>query len=656
MDGAVDDRGGSASTSTATGRGPESDLDLDPDSDPDSDPDPDPDPEPVPEVSVVLPAYNEAETIERTVETTLDTLAAFLPRDAVEVIVAEDGCDDRTPEIAARLAAADERVRHVHSDERLGRGLALERAFGAARGETLVYFDTDLATDMTHLAELVSRVRSGDADVATGSRWLPGHRADRPPERGVPSRVYNALVRLFLRSDLRDHQCGFKALSREAFETLRGDVADEHWFWDTELLVKAQRRGFRVEEFPVDWTPKGDTTVDLVRDVFGMGSQILRTWWELSVAPRLTREVSIAAGVLLSVAALGLMTVYIPVGEVLAALGSVDARLVAVAAGVYLLSWPLRGSRYRDILGELGYRERASFLTGAVLISQTGNLVFPARAGDLVRAYVVKARRRIPYPSGFASLAVERVFDLLTLTVLSGTVLVWLVATGGTDAVAAAVAADVPQVNPQAVRTAMVVAAGVGGAAVVAVAALVATARVERSVARALVARVSDDSYADYVGGVLEQFVGDLQTVAGDGRAFARIGAASLAIWTLDVLTAVLVLSAFEGVDLPLATLVVGGFFAVSVGNLAKVLPLSPGGIGLYEAAFTVLVVGLTPVAGVVAFAAAIVDHAVKNAVTVAGGVTAMLALNVSLTTAVEEAGEAREGGDPDADRAELTD
>jgi len=600
-----------------------------------------------PEVSVVLPAYNEAATIEGTVETTLATLEAFLPRDAVEVIVAEDGCEDATPEIADRLAAADARVRHVHSDERLGRGGALERAFEAARGETLVYFDTDLATDMSHLEELVERVRSGEADVATGSRWLPGREADRPPERGIPSRVYNALVRLFLRSDLRDHQCGFKALSREAFEDLRDAIADEHWFWDTELLVKAQRRGYRVAEFPVEWTPKGDTKVDLVRDVFGMGSQILRTWWELSVAPRITREVSIAAGILLSVVALGLMTVYIPVDDVLAALGAVDVGLVALAALVYLVSWPLRGSRYRDILGKLGYRERASFLTGAVFVSQTGNLVFPARAGDLVRAYVVKARRRIPYPSGFASLAIERVFDLLTLTVLSGTVLVWLVATGGTDAVAAAVAEDVPQVNPRAVRTAMLVAAGVGGAAVLAVGTLVATARFESSVARSIVGRFSDDSYVDYVGGVFEQFVGDLQTVASDAGAFARVGAASLAIWTLDVVTAVLVLSAFEGVDLPVATLVVGGFFAVSVGNLAKVLPLSPGGIGLYEAAFTVLVVGLTPVSGVVAFAAAVLDHAVKNAVTVVGGVVSMLALNVSLTTAVEEASEAREG-DPE--------
>ena len=306
------------------------------------------------EVSVVLPAYNEEQTIEETVRVPLETLDGFLPEDAFEVIVAEDGCDDRTPEIADRLAREDDRVEHFHSDERLGRGGALEFAFERASGETLVYFDTDLATDMRHLKELVERIRSGDADVATGSRWMPGEEADRPPERGVPSRGFNSLVRFVLRSDLRDHQCGFKAVSRAAFDALKADVEDEHWFWDTELLVRAQRSGFAVAEFPVDWEPKGDSKVDLVRDVFGMGSQIVRLWWQLSVAPRIDRKVTIGAGLVFTVLALGLMTLYIPVADVVSAFRQADPIPVAVAAVVYALSWPIRGLRYRDILSELG--------------------------------------------------------------------------------------------------------------------------------------------------------------------------------------------------------------------------------------------------------------------------------------------------------------
>jgi uncharacterized membrane protein YbhN (UPF0104 family) len=596
------------------------------------------------EVSVVLPAYNEEETLERTVTVTLETLASFLPAGSFEVIVAEDGCDDRTPEIASRLADEDDRVRHLHSDDRLGRGGALGFAFDRAAGETLAYFDTDLATDMRHLEELVESVRSGECDLATGSRWLPGNRAERPPKRAVSSLGYNSLVRLFLRSNLQDHQCGFKAFDRVAFEALRDAVEDEHWFWDTEMLVRAQRRGFRVREFPVEWEPRGDTKVDLVRDVFGMGSQILRTWWQLSVSPRITRRVSAAAGsVLVMLALVVAVVVVFDVAAVLDAIEGADRRLLALSGLVYLVSWPLRGLRYRDILDRLGFASDTWFLTGAIFISQTGNLVFPARLGDGVRAYVVKARRGVPYPSGFASLAVERVFDLLAITVLAGTVLVGLVATGGTEQVAEAIAAEVPPVSVggetvdpgAAARTALRVAAGVGAAAVLAVLAILAGARFDTNYIYRAVTAVSNDSYAEYVSGVLEQFVGDVQAVVVDRGAFARVGVGSLAIWVVDVLTAVVVFQAFGVAVTP--ALLATAFFAVSVGNLAKILPLSPGGIGLYEGAFTLIVFGLTTVAAPVAFAIAIVDHVVKNAVTILGGVVSMAWLNVSLTEAVEE-------------------
>lgn len=584
------------------------------------------------EVSVVLPAYNEEATLERTVEQTVSTLAEFLPPGTFEVIIAEDGCTDRTPEIAADLAADDDRIRHVHSDDRLGRGRALERAFRDARGQTLAYLDTDLATDLSYLERLIETVRSGDADVATGSRWVPGHVVDRPSKRGVPSYVYNLLSRVILRSTIRDHQCGFKAFDRDALADLLPQVGDNHWFWDTELLVRAQRAGYTVEEFPVEWTPQGDSKVDLVRDVFGMGSQIVRTWWQLSVSPRITRRRTVAAGILMTVLAVALMTQYIDFGLVIDQVESANPVLIGLASLVYLLSWPLRGSRYRDILAELGVREGTGFLTGAIFISQTGNLVFPARAGDAVRAYVMKTRRAVGYPTGFASLAVERVFDLLTITAVAGTVLLGLVATGSTIAPPGSATEEVLRSG----RTAVVVAGGVGIAAIIVVIWIVASARSDRNRVRGAINRLSDDSYARYVASVIERFIGDIQTVAVDPGAFARVGLTSVLIWGLDVVTAMIVLLAFSP-EVSVGSLVAVSFFAVSVGNLAKVLPLSPGGIGLYEGAFTLLVIGLTPLTWDLALGAAIVDHAVKNVITLIGGVVAMVVLNVSLTTAVEE-------------------
>ena len=181
--------------------------------------------------------------------------------------------------------------------------------------------------------------------------------------------------------------------------------------------------------------------------------------------------------------------------------------------------------------------------------------------------------------------------------------------------------------------------------AVLAVAVIVLSAQSDRSLVRPLLGRFSDDSYVNWVADIVERFVSDVQAVAGNKAAFARVGASSLLIWVIDVATALLVLLAF-GVSLAPGTLLTVGFFAVSVGNLAKVLPLSPGGIGLYEGAFTLLVVALTPVSAPVALGAAIVDHAVKNAVTVVGGVAATLVLNVSLTKAVEGGTDVERGVD----------
>jgi len=588
------------------------------------------------EVSVVCPAYNEEDTIEGTVRVVIERLSNFLPFQSFEVLIAEDGCDDRTPEIATRLSEENDQIRHIHSDERLGRGGALSYAFEQARGDVLVYLDTDMATDMRHLEELVEAVRSDGYDIATGSRWLPESQADRPAKRGTASLGYNALVRTLLQSNLQDHQCGFKSFDREALDVLLPAVQDEHWFWDTEVLVKAQRRGYRVKEFPVDWTPKGDSKVDLVRDVFGMGSQILRTWWELSASPRITRRVSLGAGTLLVVIALVLMTQYLNPEQVLTRVADADTRLVAASAFVYLLSWPLRGIRYRDILEAMGHKERWGFLTGAIFISQTGNLVFPARVGDAIRAYVVKVRRSVSYPTGFASLAVERVFDLLTITILAGIVMIGLATTGSTGQLSSvltvqAVGGDTASSG----QTAVIVAAAVGTVAITAVFAIVASANSDQNLVRAAIRRMSSDSYVDYVASIIERFVGDVQIVAGDKSIFTQVGLGSIGIWSLDVLTALAVFVAF-GFNLT-PSLIAVGFFAVSVGNLAKVLPLTPGGIGLYEGAFTIIVAPLTPVSATAALGIAIIDHAVKNIVTVGGGILSMAWLNVSLTTAVEE-------------------
>lgn len=227
------------------------------------------------EVSVVLPSYNEEKTIREAVERTRNALNRFLGEEDYEIIIAEDGCTDRTPEIAEQLSDRFSSVRHIHSEERLGRGKALDGAFSEAKGEVIVYFDTDLSTDLHYLQDIVEAVQEEGFDISTGSRLLPGHRVERPLSRDIPSKVFNGLVRVVLRSDLRDHQCGFKAFRREALMRLLEDVESSHWFWDTEILVRGQLIGMTIKEIPVEWVHMGDSKVDIIKDSLYFFTRIL---------------------------------------------------------------------------------------------------------------------------------------------------------------------------------------------------------------------------------------------------------------------------------------------------------------------------------------------------------------------------------------------
>ncbi|MDK2916987.1 MAG: glycosyltransferase AglD [Euryarchaeota archaeon] len=232
------------------------------------------------EVSAVLPVYNDLTALKTAIPRSLETLEAIAPG-RFELIVAEDGSTDGSTEFVREYERNDPRVRLFHSDERLGRGRALNRAFAGALGSIVCYYDVDLATDMRHLAELIDAIRDGN-DIATGSRLLPESIIVRSGGREIASRGYNMLVRTILRSSLCDHQCGFKAFRRDRLLSLIPSVTADHWFWDTEVLVRAQKNGYRIREFPVQWRQGEGTTVRR-KDVVEMGSAILRLWWRLHV-------------------------------------------------------------------------------------------------------------------------------------------------------------------------------------------------------------------------------------------------------------------------------------------------------------------------------------------------------------------------------------
>jgi glycosyltransferase involved in cell wall biosynthesis len=232
-------------------------------------------------VSVVLPAYNEVEFLEPAVTKVSQALREN--GYSYEIIIAEDGSTDGTDEKAAELARSVPFIRHIHRAKRLGRGTALNNAFKQSSGEVLVYMDLDLATDLKYLKPLVEALTVEGYDFATGSRMLPQSRAERTFSRSTSSKTYNYLVRHMLGSKLRDHQCGFKAFKREPLMQILGEVEATHWFWDTEVMVRGYRQGYKIKEIAVEWKSGRGTKVNLFKDSWSMFWQIVALWWKLKV-------------------------------------------------------------------------------------------------------------------------------------------------------------------------------------------------------------------------------------------------------------------------------------------------------------------------------------------------------------------------------------
>jgi glycosyltransferase involved in cell wall biosynthesis len=214
-----------------------------------------------PSVCLVIPVLNEERQIVTSVRRTREVLNR-LSHWRWDLVVVDNGSNDRTWELAESLAGQG--MIRVLRLARRGRGRALRAAWMSSEADVLAYMDVDLSTDLSHLADLLEPLAGGVADLTLGSRWHPGSAVLRGWCRGFLSRNYNCLARWLTGSVIRDHQCGFKALTHGAARTLVPQVENDHWFFDTELLVLAQRGGWRVREFPVHWTEGRDSRVRLV--------------------------------------------------------------------------------------------------------------------------------------------------------------------------------------------------------------------------------------------------------------------------------------------------------------------------------------------------------------------------------------------------------
>ncbi|WP_329547076.1 dolichyl-phosphate beta-glucosyltransferase [Streptomyces sp. NBC_01356] len=230
-------------------------------------------------VEIVVPVHNEAHVLDDSVNRLHAYLESSFPF-PFRITVADNASTDGTWQAAVGLT---HRLPHVHAVrlDAKGRGRALKYVWSRSTADVVAYMDVDLSTGLDAFLPLVAPLLSGHSDIAIGSRLHRQADVVRGPKREFISRSYNLLLKLGLAARFSDAQCGFKAVRTDVFRALAPHIEDNAWFFDTELLVLAQRNGLRVHEVPVDWVDDPDSRVDLVRtavdDLKGMARMLKRT-------------------------------------------------------------------------------------------------------------------------------------------------------------------------------------------------------------------------------------------------------------------------------------------------------------------------------------------------------------------------------------------
>lgn len=234
-------------------------------------------------VDVVIPVLNEAHVLGKSVATVRQFLSESLPC-RWRVIVVDNGSTDGTDRIAKELAAEHDDVRFLQLPQR-GRGRALRQAWSQSDADVMCYTDVDLSTELAALPKMVHSIVADGFDLATGSRLLPQSRTTRSFKREFISRSYNLFIKAVLWTSFSDAQCGFKAISRSAMADLIPQVQDQAWFFDTELLVLAEKKGYQIADIPVEWIEDDDSRVKIVKtawdDIKGVFRVRLKLWRDL---------------------------------------------------------------------------------------------------------------------------------------------------------------------------------------------------------------------------------------------------------------------------------------------------------------------------------------------------------------------------------------
>ena len=218
----------------------------------------------MPLVDIVIPVLNE----EKALPVCLDTLKKFLSTDCpypCRILIADNGSTDRTPEIASHLSKENEEFSWMRIEAR-GRGRALKQAWLASTADVVAYMDVDLSTDLSSFPDLVRSLDEENFDLAIGSRLMKGSLVrKRTVKREITSRCYNMIIKSMFLNKFSDAQCGFKAMTTQSARILLPKIQDNGWVFDSELLIVAEKCGFRIKDIPVTWVDDPDSRGNVIK-------------------------------------------------------------------------------------------------------------------------------------------------------------------------------------------------------------------------------------------------------------------------------------------------------------------------------------------------------------------------------------------------------
>lgn len=222
-----------------------------------------------PSVEITIPVYNEEKELKKNIEMLLEFCNKNLKAYNWHITIADNASKDNTPVIASTMSKKNSKILYFRLEQK-GRGRAIKRVWSQSKCDYCLYMDLDLSTDLVHLPNILKKLKNG-YDVAIGSRLAKGARVEgRTFLRELTSRALNFFfIRFFFQTHFTDAQCGFKGVTRKIVEAIIPKVEDNEWFFDGELLIIAEKSGYKIYEEPVHWVDNPGSTVRLISTIWG---------------------------------------------------------------------------------------------------------------------------------------------------------------------------------------------------------------------------------------------------------------------------------------------------------------------------------------------------------------------------------------------------